>query len=656
MSVLKDGNVEVPQNFCSPGLKSLIHRLKIASDDEVRAMEKVESGLMLLATIASNHGDSIRDLTSAVANELGLEIVSLRDSSSIEIAQSQGLLEAIDPLDATKLRYFPLQRLSDEIVVGMVDPLDMPTVGKLSFAFGCPVRVVMVLEIELLEQLRKVRGMQAVEKAVAGQKVHKGVSIGQDTELSDMSGGSDADMSQNTAMIRLVNEMITNAYLAGSSDIHLEPTRDMIYIRFRVDGVLRNYLAIPKRLQPYLTTRLKLLGKMDITERRKPQDGRFRFTSSSGQNIDIRLSTVPTPIGEKIVMRLLINTQKDWATSALSMSSEMESRFNRLLEMHDRLFVVTGPTGSGKSTSLYTGIAELIKKGRHVVTVEDPIEYRFEGITQIQVDESCGVTFAAGLRSILRQDPEVILVGEIRDSETACCALQAAQTGHLVLSSLHCNSAVSTVTRLLDLGVSPSLLASSLGAVLAQRLVRVLCKGCAVPLSEDKKEELANRYGVNPSNAMEARGCERCGGTGYKGRMAIFSLMEITEELRLAIRNAEAEATMEQIAQKCGYCSLETDGLLKVANGVTTIDELERVIGLVKEASISNGQVRELRPDVPTDINSLPTSKTESDYPEAADAKKLETSDASIPSNIPHSVMELKRAFLEFDPWYLEVA
>jgi type IV pilus assembly protein PilB len=386
-------------------------------------------------------------------------------------------------------------------------------------------------------------------------------------------------------LVRLVNSLIFQAAEDGASDMHFEPTKDGQVVRFRIDGVMHEIQRIPKRMVAGVTTRLKVLAKLDIAERRKPQDGRISLNArSAGRMLDIRVATLPTVDGEKVTMRLLDKSKKAPTLEELGLPEDMRARLGDIIRRPTGALLVTGPTGSGKSTSLYAALSEINRPEINIVTIEDPVEYRLAGITQMQINQKAGFTFATALRAILRSDPDVVMVGEIRDAETAKISIEAALTGHLVLSTMHTNDAPGAITRLGEMGVEPFLTGSAVSSVLAQRLARKLCSHCCEMYNPSADELLKNRVSPDVAAASDGmafyrkRGCPRCGQTGYKGRIGIYQLFVMSEELEaLAVRRATREE-IEKMAIEQGMRTLWDDGLSKVMSGVTSLEELGRVL------------------------------------------------------------------------------
>ncbi|MFH1154607.1 MAG: type II secretion system ATPase GspE [Pseudomonadota bacterium] len=388
------------------------------------------------------------------------------------------------------------------------------------------------------------------------------------------------DDTSDAPVIRLVNHMISQSVKANASDIHIEPFQDCLNVRYRIDGILYDMLSPPKWIQSALISRIKVMAKMNIAEKRVPQDGRLEVRLGE-QEIDIRVSTVPTAFGERLVMRLLNKSGNLLELSEFGISRDNLALFNRLIRLNNGIVLVTGPTGSGKTTTLYAALSVINSSDKNIITIEDPVEYNLKGIGQIQVNRKTGVTFAQGLRSIVRQDPDVILIGEIRDFETAEIAIQSALTGHLVFSTLHTNDSPGAITRLHDLGVEPYLITSSVKAVIAQRLVRILCDGCKEPytLGDAEAATLAfNSADLAGKKVFKAKGCSRCFNTGYAGRQAIFEIMEMNDPLKaLILTTSDANSIKELAIRKAGMVTLRKDGIQKVLCGLTTVEEVLRV-------------------------------------------------------------------------------
>jgi type IV pilus assembly protein PilB len=473
----------------------------------------------------------------------------------------------------------PYALVDGTLKIALADPSNIHAIDELRIATRYPLELAVAAREDILGEIRRLA--RASEAFGARAMVEEELAATEEEEADDLEvddGISDAPL------VRLVNSLIFQAAEDGASDVHVEPQEDCLLVRFRVDGVLQEVQRVPKRMAAGVITRLKVLAKLDIAERRKPQDGRISLNAAAaGRTLDIRVATLPTVEGESLVMRLLDKSKKAPTLEELGMSEEMRARLSEIIRRPTGALLVTGPTGSGKSTTLYAGLTEINRPEINIITVEDPVEYRLGGVNQVQINQRAGLTFAAALRSILRSDPDVVMVGEIRDGETAKISIEAALTGHLVLSTLHTNDAPQAITRLNEMGVEPFLTGAAVSAVLAQRLARKLCTHCCEMYTPSVDELLKAR--VSPDIAAAAdgmafyrkRGCPRCGQTGYKGRIGIFQLLTMSEELEsLAVTKASREE-IERAALAEGMRTLWDDGLAKVASGLTSIEELTRV-------------------------------------------------------------------------------
>lgn len=382
---------------------------------------------------------------------------------------------------------------------------------------------------------------------------------------------------ETSPIAKTVNQFILQAYQSKASDIHIEPRPEGVHIRFRVDGIMRGEQKLPASIHSMLVARIKIMANMNVSERRLPQDGRIKVTLSN-VTIELRISTLPTNFGEKVVLRLLGASQMRSGIQDLSMTPHNLERLKRVIHQPHGLVIVAGPTGSGKSTTLYSILASLDREHMNIVTVEDPIEQQIEGVTQSQVNVAIGYTFASGLRTILRQDPDVVMLGEIRDTETAEIAIRAAMTGHLVFSTIHTNSAVNSLSRLVDMGIAPFLVASSLECIISQRLVRRICPNCGEPHTPtDIERQFLEKYNLPTDNLRKGTGCFECGKTGYKGRIGIHEVLVLNEKLRSLIVQRASEEVCSEEATKNGLIFMREDGMIKVSQGLTTIDEILRV-------------------------------------------------------------------------------
>lgn len=483
-------------------------------------------------------------------------------------------LESIPALKFLKTyKIVPIERLNGRIKVVMSDPCDTFPVEAFRASTGLDIKVALGLETDILEAAEALYGGSAsIDKLIEGMgdADQGGADVVDDVE--HLKG-----MAHEAPVINMVNLLLANAAERRASDIHIEPFEDQLFVRYRVDGMLYQVETLPRKLHPAIASRIKIMAKLNIAERRLPQDGRLKI-KTAGRDMDIRVSTVPTLYGESIVMRLL-DAKGALSLDSVGFSEEHRNTFTSIIRQPHGMLLVTGPTGSGKSTTLYAALSGIDTVVKKVITIEDPVEYYFKGVNQIQVKPKIGLTFASGLRSIVRQDPDVIMVGEIRDSETADIAVHSALTGHLILSTLHTNDAPSAITRLLDMGIESFLISSSLLGVLAQRLVRVICPECKA-LYRPEKSELRFFTGFEiPEDVklFRGKGCPACDNTGYKGRTGIFELMYVSERIRQMIINKKGANEIRQAAIEEGMQTLRESGMEKVLNGITTIEEISRV-------------------------------------------------------------------------------
>lgn len=463
----------------------------------------------------------------------------------------------------------PVSKKGNLLMVAMADPLNIFAIDDVKIATGLAVEPVISTKNGILSAIDEYYGKQNAEKAIEDFK--------RQYQVDDIDNIDDAilDEINNAPVVRLVNSIIKQAVKSKASDIHIEPFENKIRVRFRIDGDLQEIMTPAKATHSAIVTRIKIMGKMNIAEKRLPQDGRVEI-SMDGREIDLRISILPTVYGEKIVIRLLDRSSFLMTRSQLGFTNHNLELLDNIMKSPNGIILVTGPTGSGKTTTLYTLLRELNRVDRNIITVEDPVEYRLNGINQVAVNVKAGLTFANALRSILRQDPDIIMIGEIRDAETAQIAVRAAITGHLVLSTMHTNDTASTVTRLTDMGIEPYLVSSSVVGVIAQRLVRKICSDCKVKYQPTEAEKDILRIDKD-IELYRGKGCSYCNNTGYKGRTSIHEIMPIGKELRIQIDNRESIDALRETAIKHGTSSLRENCEELVIKGVTTIEELLRV-------------------------------------------------------------------------------
>ncbi|MBR7130591.1 MAG: Flp pilus assembly complex ATPase component TadA [Lentisphaeria bacterium] len=510
------------------------------------------------------------NLITMLAGQYGMEVVSLQD---FDIPQ-----EVIDSLRADYARYYQVIPVSNDgswLTVAMEDPTDVEKLDTLRYLLGSDVDAVIAPEKQILAALDKYYP-EADENTGSQNKDVDIDSAEMIIESSEEKTGMD-DEDDTAPIIRLVTKLIVDAYKMRASDIHFEPMEKRYRVRYRIDGSLREVDGPPKYLQSNFTSRVKIMAHLDITEKRIPQDGRIQLTVGGDKDIDLRVSSIPTVFGESIVMRILDKSSIQLDIPRLGFYADDLELVTKIINYPDGIFLVTGPTGSGKTTSLYAFLNTINTTARKLITVEDPIEYQLPGINQVQVDRHVEMTFAAALRSMLRQAPNIIMVGEIRDLETAEIAINAALTGHLVFSTLHTNDAPGAVARLVDMGVKPFLVATALRAAMAQRLLRRVCKECAEPYTPSAAEQrilgLTPEYLAN-HKFIKGKGCRHCGYTGYKGRVGIYEIFLITEEIARLIFANETSGTLRSFARRNGMRSLRDDAIRKAEAGISTLEEV----------------------------------------------------------------------------------
>jgi type IV pilus assembly protein PilB len=545
----------------------------LAPDRLAAARGRAGGGSLAQALLDEGHAKP-EGIARARARRLGLPVVDLNETRVSPDAASLIELRVLKRVVA-----IPFALLGDRLRVAVADPEDIHGIDELRLATRYSVEVHVASREDILVELERLTRSTEVMETQSALDELAVVDESDDLEVDD--GVSDAPL------VRLVNSIIMQAAADGASDIHFEPQDDALVVRARIDGVLTELQRIPKRMAMGVTTRLKVISKLDIAERRRPQDGRISLNAASvGRMLDIRVAVLPTVEGEQVVMRLIDKSRKTPTLEALGLSEAMRDRISAIIAKPTGALLVTGPTGSGKSTTLYAAIAQISNPEINVITVEDPVEYRLAGINQVQINTKAGLTFAGALRSILRSDPDVVMVGEIRDTETAKIAIESALTGHFVLSTLHTNDAPGALTRLNEMGVEPFLTGSAVSAVLAQRLARKLCANCCEMYAPSYEDLIAARISPEAAAAKEGIvlyrkvGCPRCSRTGYKGRIGVFQLLVMNDELEaLAAANAPRDE-IDRAASAEGMRTLWDDGLAKVAAGLTSLEELARVVSV----------------------------------------------------------------------------
>ncbi|MEE2779540.1 MAG: type II secretion system ATPase GspE [Myxococcota bacterium] len=570
----------------------------VAAGFDLLATRRLGELLMDMGVISDETVNSALEIQVDRGGRIGEILLSMEAITDVDLARALGQqmdLPYLDEIDAEEIdpklvapmslsyarENILLPLLQDEIMVqvAVADPLNTFAIDDLRVLFGREVELVISSPTEINKAMHRVFDRRGGADQVVDDLAEEELgSLATDLEdqVKDI-----LDEDDEAPIIRLVNTVLNQAIKDHASDIHIEPYEKDIVVRFRKDGVLKEIVRAPKRFQASIASRIKIMGNLNIAEKRLPQDGRIRI-KIAGRDVDLRLSTVPTTFGERIVLRILDKSSVILDLTSLGFRDENLSVITELIERPHGIVLVTGPTGSGKTTTLYAALSRINKPDRNILTIEDPVEYQIEGIGQMQVNRKIDFTFARGLRSILRQDPDVVLIGEIRDLETAENAIQAALTGHLVFATLHTNDAPSAFTRLTDMGVEPFLSASSVIAVMGQRLVRGLCKECREPYTP-LRDELVKVGFEDPEAILRdhtlyrAVGCDACLGSGYRGRMGIHELMQVTDEVRSSVMKNDPASKLKQAAVEGGMKTLRDDGTLKVLMGQTTLDEVMRV-------------------------------------------------------------------------------
>jgi type IV pilus assembly protein PilB len=543
----------------------------ITEDHLTEAIAIAGAGLLSEAIAETVGGPE--EVAKARAKHYGVPFVDLA-----EVGVKADAVEAVSIAVLKRVDAIPYDQRDGHLFVAVADPSDVQALDELRLASRYTVRLAVAIRDDIETELRRIeRASEATERSSLMDVEFRAEDVDEDEDPDDLEGA------ESSAISKLLISILQQAANDGASDVHLDPTDRGLVVRFRIDGVLQEVQVVPRRFISSLTTLVKVMAKLDIAERRKPQDGRISMTEKRvGRALDVRVAILPTVEGECTVMRLLDTSTKAPTLSDLGFSDEMERRFQGIITRPTGALLVTGPTGSGKSTTLYATLTEIHRPEINVITVEDPVEYRLSGVQQVQINQKAGLSFATALRSMLRADPDVIMVGEIRDLETAKISIEAALTGHLVLSTLHTNDAPSALTRLNEMGVEPFLVSAAVSGVVAQRLARLLCTACKVEYAPTEEELVAARIPTEDWNLFQsvyrAEGCARCGKTGYRGRVGVYQLMTMSDDLtRLAAQGATRDE-LDEIARSEGMKSLWGAGLDVVADGKTSFEELRRVL------------------------------------------------------------------------------
>ncbi|MBX2851253.1 MAG: Flp pilus assembly complex ATPase component TadA [Phycisphaeraceae bacterium] len=546
-----------------------LNRLGLLDERAVTdAARLIDQGEPFEQAVLSVDGLKEDRLLSVLAKEFGVELIDLEG-----VVPPRELLSRLPAHVLSRRKLLPIDEADGRLRVATSTLCDSSGIDELRVVTGMEIEAVLAPSDQIAKALGKHLGVGAATMQSLMQ--HGGITVvDEDDEGVDL-----ADDAEDASIIQFVNQVLVEAIERRATDVHFEPFEEKLSVRYRVDGVLQEATlpADVRRFQAAIVSRLKILSHLDIAEKRLPQDGRIKLMVA-GREVDVRVSVIPMLYGEAVVLRLLDRSSTLVGLQGLGMEGEDLRGFSKVLGLPHGIVLVTGPTGSGKTTTLYASLAQINDVERKIITIEDPIEYHLEGVNQIQVDTKTGLSFSKGLRAILRHDPDVVLIGEIRDRETADIAVQASLTGHLVFSTLHTNDAPGAITRLIDMGVEPFLVASSLEMVVAQRLVRLICGDCREPITIVDADRVRVEYGSDlPDTLYHGRGCSACGGTGYRGRKGIFELMPITDELRSHITENASSQVIRRTAIAQGMKSLRQDGWRLIQSGLTTVEEVLRV-------------------------------------------------------------------------------
>ena len=553
--------------------KGLLSREELEKALDEQSKQGGRLGEVLLRLEKLNH----EDVTLALAEHLSMDYIRLDDTSKMD-NMNMDIARMLPETIAKRFCLVAISEADDKVVIAMADPLNVIAIDTVALKMKRQIKPVISSPREIRRAIEFIYHGSDVEEQqlrnlVEGEVDKEGI-LSEEAEEPDISGEADAN---KAPVIRFVDLLLSQAVKSRASDIHIEPQEKTMMVRMRIDGMLRDMVPPAKKMQAAVIARIKIIARMDIAERRLPQDGRFKM-KTSGRSIDVRVSVIPTIYGEKVVMRILDASAVKHDLGQLGLEPKLLEEFKDMLARPHGIMIVTGPTGSGKSTTLYSALNYVKDSTKNITTVEDPVEYRLAGINQIQVKPEIDLDFAKCLRAILRQDPDIILIGEIRDKETVEIAIKASLTGHLVLSTFHTNDAPSAISRLLYMGIERYLLASSLNLVVAQRLVRKICEYCKEPIT--LSEEVLKRMKIDPNKQTKGtvfyhgRGCTTCGGTGYLGRLPIFEFLVVDDDIRKLIIASESEAKIREVARQKGYGGLLESGVNKALAGLTTAEEV----------------------------------------------------------------------------------
>ncbi len=546
-------------------------QLQRALEEQKRTHETIGTILVKLGFVSET------DLTNTLGKQLGVASVDL---SHFEI--DANVLKIIPEDIARKYKVIPLHRMGYTITLAMANPTNVMAIDDIKFRTGYNIEPVVAAETSIMKSIDAYYGTNAAEMSDISDALDENMDLTEFEVIEEEDDVSEQELLsqvEDEPVVKLVQQLIAKAVIDRASDIHIEPYEKTVRVRFRIDGTLQTVLEPPKKLQNAIISRIKILSKLDIAERRLPQDGRSKFKVSKNKVVDLRVSTLPTVFGEKVVMRILDKENLRLDLTKLGFEKDDEEKFKKAIASPYGMVLVTGPTGSGKTTTLYSALSSLNQVDVNIMTAEDPVEFNLKGINQVNVHSEIGLTFAASLRSFLRQDPDIILVGEIRDFETAEIAIKAALTGHLVLSTLHTNDAPSTINRMINMGVEPFLIASSTVLVLAQRLMRTLCSSCKEEYRPSDAELVSlgiTREEAASTKFYQKRGCPTCNNSGYKGRVAIYEVMPMSENLRRVVLERGSVLDIKEVARREGLRTLRESAILKFKQGMTSYEEIIR--------------------------------------------------------------------------------
>ncbi|HAZ09743.1 MAG TPA: type II secretion system protein GspE [Candidatus Omnitrophica bacterium] len=543
----------------------LLEKAIITKEQLDKALEESRNKGMPVGKVIVRSGMVTEEVyAQAISEALDIPYVNL---ASYIIDQE--VIKLIPETMAQKYKAIPIFKIRDSLTVAMVDPKDIVAIDDLSRKAKCDIESMLSTESAILNAIEQYYGTSSSFDDVIKDIDKKNRFQAEGTEFDSTKL---AEIAEEAPVIKLVNMIIMQAVKDKASDIHIEPEETRLAVRFRIDGILHEVFSPPKHMEPALMSRIKVLSKMDIAEKRKPQDGRFNMKALD-RDIDLRVSAFPTIYGENIVIRILDRGSILLGLDKVGFSGEIQKEFERLIKYPHGIILVTGPTGSGKTTTLYSALSTIDSEEQNVITIEDPVEYHLGRIRQSQINPKAGLTFATGLRSILRQDPDIIMVGEIRDKETAEISVQAALTGHLVFSTLHTNDASGALSRLIDMGIEPFLISSSIIGILAQRLVRKICDKCKEEYTPT--DDILKAMGLSGKNGIfKGKGCDACKNTGYKGRIGIFELLIVNDKIRKLIVDKASSDIIKKTAIEIGMKTLRDDSLDKVLKGITTPEEV----------------------------------------------------------------------------------